>query len=605
MSILKLASLVVTANAYEESKILAVVPSNGSGDLAFVRASTKTRVNPQGFIADTCKNIFRFSETFTNSYWVKTSSTVTANQGLSPLGTLTATRFNSTSTTSETQLRATIPAGNANEIYFTSVYVKKTTTRYFRIRTLFVQGGTGPIAVYFDLDNALVARQDGTLIGSITNEGNGWYRCSVRTIYGASGNIPLVDIGFMNVSGSQIASVPVEGLFWGAQLELSSTLTSYLQTTDRLNVPSIDYTGGGCPNILLEPQRTNLFVFSNDFANTYWNKANSSVSTSSEVSPNGTSDSIILNEGTTVNSFHWLQPSTSGVLVNNQVFTVSIFAKKLTRNGLVINIYNGVTSNFIIFNLDNGTVATSNTGDVTAKIEAFANGWYRCSYTRLIASTGSPNLIIGMANTSTFSYQGENKEILIANSQLEQGSFATSYIPTQASAVTRTADSFTKSNIFTNNFITSLGGTWFIEFKNNIPLIRDGFASGLALSASSTTDGIVFKNYGVSQRIQLIFRLNNIEFFAIVTTSLNPKIVIKWNGVNINVFENGIKIANNVAFSLTEMQLLNCSNTDVTRNISQMALFPTPLSDEECILLSSTSYNNYQEMATALNYINQ
>jgi hypothetical protein len=584
MSILKLASLVVTANAYEESKILAVVPSNGSGDLAFVRASTKTRVNPQGFIADTCKNIFRFSETFTNSYWVKTSSTVTANQGLSPLGTLTATRFNSTSTTSETQLRATIPAGNANEIYFTSVYVKKTTTRYFRIRTLFVQGGTGPIAVYFDLDNALVARQDGTLIGSITNEGNGWYRCSVRTIYGASGNIPLVDIGFMNVSGSQIASVPVEGLFWGAQLELSSTLTSYLQTTDRLNVPSIDYTGGGCPSILLEPQRTNSAVFSNDFTNSLWDKLSyngtSTVQANNVISPEGSLNAHTITPPQVVapterNNRMLRQMSTA----TNLDFTFSIFVKSSIAGVSFKLIHIG-------FNSDTNVKETSFTT---------TTNWVRYSITSNTASLAGLRANISFGNT-----------IQIYGGQIElSSSYATSYIPTQASAVTRTADSFTKSNIFTNNFITSLGGTWFIEFKNNIPLIRDGFASGLALSASSTTDGIVFKNYGVSQRIQLIFRLNNIEFFAIVTTSLNPKIVIKWNGVNINVFENGIKIANNVAFSLTEMQLLNCSNTDVTRNISQMALFPTPLSDEECILLSSTSYNNYQEMATALNYINQ
>ena len=34
------------------------------------------------------------------------------------------------------------------------------------------------------------------------------------------------------------------------------------------NVPRIDYTGGGCPSILLEPQRTNLFPYSEDL--TQW-----------------------------------------------------------------------------------------------------------------------------------------------------------------------------------------------------------------------------------------------------------------------------------------------------------------------------------------------
>ena len=34
----------------------------------------------------------------------------------------------------------------------------------------------------------------------------------------------------------------------------------------RDNVPRIDYTGGGCPHILAEPQRTNLLTYSEDFS---------------------------------------------------------------------------------------------------------------------------------------------------------------------------------------------------------------------------------------------------------------------------------------------------------------------------------------------------
>jgi hypothetical protein len=588
MSILKLASLVVTANAYEESKILAVVPSNGSGDLDFVRASTKSRVNSDGFIADSCKNIFRFSETFTNSYWAKTSSTVTANQGLSPLGTLTATRFNSTSTTSETQLRATIPAGNVNDIYFTSVYVKKTTTRYFRIRTLFVQGGLGSIAVYFDLDNALVARQDGTLIGSITNEGNGWYRCSVRTIYGASGNIPLVDIGFMNVSGSQIASVPVEGLFWGAQLELSSTLTSYLQTTDRLNVPSIDYTGGGCPSILLEPQRTNLVVPSNnknnittgDIQGTYL--ANTSTLapdnslTSYRFTPAQLGQSLATASGNPTNRLYF------EISLTNSTYTNSIYVKSASGNNF----------NFAIKVVNIGTDT-----EVSSKTIVVTNVWQR------VETTG---LLNGSNQGLRFVLKSE-QAVDLWGFQCELGAYATSYILTQASAVTRITDTFRKNNIFTNNFITSLGGTWFVEFKNNIPLIRDGAGAGLNLSANGGySPGLLFKQSNNNSLIRLSALDNNsIESTVYVTTQTTSKVIIKWNGFNLNVFENGIKVVSNYPFTLTLLNVLDCSGLTTTINLSSLALFPTPLSDEECILLSSTSYNTYQEMATALNYINQ
>jgi hypothetical protein len=47
-------------------------------------------------------------------------------------------------------------------------------------------------------------------------------------------------------------------LIWGAQLVEGSSALTYQKTVDRLDIPRIDYTGGGCPSILLEPQRTNL-----------------------------------------------------------------------------------------------------------------------------------------------------------------------------------------------------------------------------------------------------------------------------------------------------------------------------------------------------------
>jgi hypothetical protein len=45
----------------------------------------------------------------------------------------------------------------------------------------------------------------------------------------------------------------------------------YQKTETRLNIPRLDYSLGGCPNILLEPQRTNLLQ-SSSFDNASWIK---------------------------------------------------------------------------------------------------------------------------------------------------------------------------------------------------------------------------------------------------------------------------------------------------------------------------------------------
>jgi hypothetical protein len=50
MSLLSQASLVVTPNAYKEGKLYSVIPSDGSGDFTFTRATTATRVNSAGLV---------------------------------------------------------------------------------------------------------------------------------------------------------------------------------------------------------------------------------------------------------------------------------------------------------------------------------------------------------------------------------------------------------------------------------------------------------------------------------------------------------------------------------------------------------------------------
>ena len=45
-----------------------------------------------------------------------------------------------------------------------------------------------------------------------------------------------------------------------------------LITDVEANVPRIDYTGGGCPSLLLEEESTNYLQYSEDFSQGYWNK---------------------------------------------------------------------------------------------------------------------------------------------------------------------------------------------------------------------------------------------------------------------------------------------------------------------------------------------
>jgi hypothetical protein len=176
------------------------------------------------------------------------------------------------------------------------------------------------------------------------------------------------------------------------------------------------------------------------------------------------------------------------------------------------------------------------------------------------------------------------------NGQLEIGSYATSYIPTVASIVTRNADLMTLNNIYTNNLITSAGGTWFAEFNNNFSLIRDA-ASYFGLQTSSTlqTDGIVIKTAGGGFRLQISKRITNVETPLYITTTNQIKVAIKWNGTIIDIFVNGIKVTliGSNSFTPTLMEYLNLTGSDVPKYIKSTILFPTPLTDAECVSLTT------------------
>ena len=60
--LLNQASLVMVPSGYKEDTVYSVVPSDGSGDLSFTRASNGTRVNSAGLVEDCPWNLATNSE---------------------------------------------------------------------------------------------------------------------------------------------------------------------------------------------------------------------------------------------------------------------------------------------------------------------------------------------------------------------------------------------------------------------------------------------------------------------------------------------------------------------------------------------------------------
>jgi hypothetical protein len=196
-----------------------------------------------------------------------------------------------------------------------------------------------------------------------------------------------------------------------------------------------------------------------------------------------------------------------------------------------------------------------------------------------------PMIQLGQVNGATYDYT-----IRIAAPQMELGAYATTWVPTTTVAVTRIADSFTRNNIYTNGLISAAGGTWFVEISDNLPVLRDspaGVFIGDSLN-SNTGNQIIIRNASssASARFSIIRYIAGTSTVLFTTTTSKIKIAIKWNGTSMDIFVNGVKQVSASSFTTTIMQNMVALAGQIFE-IDQMSLAPTPLSDAECIELTT------------------
>jgi hypothetical protein len=231
--------------------------------------------------------------------------------------------------------------------------------------------------------------------------------------------------------------------------------------TAAINAPRFDYDPVTLAplGLLIEESRTNLLLYSEQFDNAAWTKTETTVTADAAVAPDGTSPAEKLIP-TITNSTHACFQNAS--VTTGVTYTQSFFAKAAEYP--VLNCYGSTGFSgtaFINFNLSTGTVGTLS--GFTGSITPVGNGWYRCVIVATATSTTASGRIIFRASpinrTTGGSYTGNGTSgLLVWGAQLEAGAFATSYIPTVASQVTRAADlaSMTGTN-FSSWFNASQG----------------------------------------------------------------------------------------------------------------------------------------------------
>jgi hypothetical protein len=242
--------------------------------------------------------------------------------------------------------------------------------------------------------------------------------------------------------------------------------------------------------LLIEEQRTNLLTYSSDYTNAVWAKGGTSIVSASAVAPNGTLTAQTLVENTATTDHYIYAAGT----IPSATYSLTVFAKPAGRSWLKLMV-GQQTQGFAYFNLTTGVIGSTTAG-YTSSITPVGNGWYRCSVSGTALGSSIYTCVISLATANGVdSYTGDGTSgIYLWGAQLEAGAFATSYIPTVASQVTRAADS---ASIIGNNFArwyTQGVGTVFSQFdtpaSGNRPVVSldDNTANNMIRLRTEATD---------------------------------------------------------------------------------------------------------------------
>ena len=342
----------------------------------------------------------------------------------------------------------------------------------------------------------------------------------------------------------------------------------------RLDYPLIDGVQKGCPHHILEPTRTNLLSYSSEL--NIGTSGTASVSSNTTISPDGALNADTLGVG-------YLSKSVSAAA---NTYTLSVFVKVEVSSTASIYIYDG-TYYSGTYDLTTGI----STGVGTSMVN-YGNGWWRCIITQAIASTISE---IGFNSGQVYGY----------GLQLEQGSYATSYIPTSGNAVTRVAE--TANGAGNSTTFNSEQGVLMVETKGendatfNYISIGDGGTSNYAGILYTDNDNeITYRYYVGGSGVQII--LNGIN-----VTNFN-KIAVKWKENDFAIWINGFELGTSSSGSLNPSGTFNqlafarggSNNTPFYGKTKQIQVFDSALADTQ--LEQLTSWQSFRDMANGQLY---
>jgi len=359
-----------------------------------------------------------------------------------------------------------------------------------------------------------------------------------------------------NIIGFEIPNPAVVGdvvHIYGAQLEYGLVARDYQETTTAAvyggitdNTPRLDYTDSSCPALLLEPQRTNVVINSEYIAG--YSSSNTTITQNYGISPEGVQNSTRI------------QFAGTGYIA----FSVASYTNETT------SMYVKGTAGQILRFGKGGNVAQG-------ALYTFTGDWQRITYS---GGTGSTFII------SNFSGANAN-DFEVYGLQHEEGSYATSYIPTYGSSVSRVAEGRNYSGL--SSLIGQTEGTLFLDI-DNANLSTEIFSLN-----RSTQNAIFLITSNTYYRVFIYCDGTNLSYTTSINITDRIRVAIAYQSNNLAVYVNGSQAYTNNTITWTPnvaMDLLNFNNGGYASSkgaarYNQVLLFKERLSNADLATLTT------------------
>lgn len=352
---------------------------------------------------------------------------------------------------------------------------------------------------------------------------------------------------------------------WSGGADGTSVGSTGLIASD--TAPRINYNPAtlSCNGLLIEEQRTNLLLYASGLNAGNWITASTTVSTDATTSPDGTSNAETL---AFVGAGQVYQNVTVAI---NTAYAMTSYGKMTAGTGSYRHKWYNAATALDVFSADYPITTTWSRNELD-----FTTG----------ANVTSFNLAVANA------VDGTNRTIAAYGIQLEAGAFATSYIPTSGTQVTRTADSALITGTSFSDTWSATAGTLYAEFN--------------LISATGTRPVVSIDDNTSSERFELYCSGTSLKFRIIdggvtqaditlgtVAAGTFYKVAVSWSANDIAGSLSGGAVVTDTSATLPTVSRMRLGSNQagdyLNGHIKRVTYWPTAFSDANLQSVSTTS----------------